>query len=561
MAMMATQSGLKARLQKTRLQKTVRGDVPPHPVIERLVCAGAVGRAELEAGQALAESAGMTLVRAMLSLGVLTEEDYANGCSDVFGLPRFGGRDDEVDPGLLKRFSIPYLRRHDAAPLSEKSGRVLLAVADPYNEGVAQGAAFALGVPVDLVIATPSQVDALLHGDQIDDGTEAEAGGAPDIEGDLERLRDMASAEPAVRLCNRLVEKAVKARASDIHIEAGDRAYGVRLRVDGALSSAEHLDTRRGLSVISRLKILAALDIAERRRPQDGRFSLTLSGRNVDIRMSTVPGVEGEGAVLRLLETSREPLQLPQLGFNSSQVSLLSRLIERPYGILLLTGPTGSGKTTTLYALLQQLKQKNPKILTVEDPVEYRMSGLSQIQVNPAIGLDFAAALRSFLRQDPDILMVGEMRDLETVRVALQAAMTGHLVLSTLHTNDAAAAVARLVDMGAESYLVASALIGVVGQRLVRRSCHCRAGAGQAEIEAPADCPECHGTGYRGRIAIAEILEVDDRIAEVIRSGGNAHDVFTAARRHGFQTMREDGQAKVSAGATTESELGKMVAQ
>ncbi len=498
---------------------------------------------------------GCLSMRAMVS-----EEALASAMAAYFSWPRYQP-EAPVDFAIAKSMSPAFLTAARIFPLERTVSGVLVAIADPTDPTGLRGVEFALGVAVKPMIATASEVEALLARLP---ASKADAVGVDmDTENNdhLDRLRDLASAEPAIRLCNRLIADASKARASDIHIEPEERGFRVRFRIDGVLVERESLSTKQGLTAISRFKILSNLDIAERRRPQDGRFSFPVGGKPVDLRISSTPNVHGESVVLRLLQRNDISFDLEELGFARADAQRLHRLSDRPNGILLLTGPTGSGKTTTLYALIQRLAKRDVKILTIEDPVEYRIDGVSQTQVNPAIGLNFASALRSFLRHDPDIIMVGEMRDLETAKTAVQAALTGHLVLSTLHTNDAPSAIMRLLDMGVEDYLVASTLIGAVGQRLVRRTCSACGGAGGPRDLSDPVCAHCGGTGFHGRLTITEILEIDDTLRAAITAEPTAAKLTMIARQSGFRSMREDGDIKIANGLTTAPEVLKAVAE
>ncbi len=499
----------------------------------------------------LCQETSAPLDQALSKLGLMTEDAIAEFYSAYFSLPRVQGMPDAPPSDLIRKSNWRFLEKHRIIPLSQDGNEITAAIVDPIGSEGLRGLSFALGGKVTPELATQTQLDriaALARPAPRDEETQSDAANIGD---DAAKLKDLASGEPAVKLVNRLVVEAARQRASDIHIEPKERGVDIRYRVDGVLSMQEHLTIAQGLAAISRLKILASLDIAERRRPQDGRFSFPVAGRSIDLRVSTTPTIFGESIVLRLLEKSSFTLELEALGFSSTGADALRRLILQPNGILLITGPTGSGKTTTLYALLELLAKRKTKILTIEDPVEYQIDGVSQTQVNPAIGLDFANAMRSFLRHDPDVIMVGEMRDLETARTAVQASLTGHLVLSTLHTNDAPSAITRLLDMGVDDYLVASSLIGVIAQRLVRRICpECNADAGDI-----AACNACNGTGYVGRVAISEILEVDEELKSVIRRGVTASTVRNTARERGFTQLGDDGEAKVASGITDASEL------
>ncbi len=506
----------------------------------------------------LVEKSREPLDSAICGLALVSEENLADAFAAIFNCAR---ADAAIDPELHRALSLEFLKSTRSFPLCDFEGRILVAVADPTDSTGLRGCEFALRKRAARVIATASELEALFRRIEPKTDLNVEVNLIPAGGGDAERLKDLASAEPAVRLCNRLVADAVKARASDIHLEPEERAYRVRFRIDGALFERESLTVQQGLAVISRFKILSNLDIAERRRPQDGRFSFPVAGRPVDLRISATPNVHGEGVVLRILQRTDVAFDLEALGFTSKAAAQLHRLSDRPNGILLLTGPTGSGKTTTLYALLQRLARRDIKILTIEDPVEYRIAGVSQTQVNPSIGLTFASALRSFLRHDPDIIMVGEMRDLETARTAVQAALTGHLVLSTLHTNDAPSAVMRLLDMGVEDFLMASTLIGVVAQRLVRKTCAECGGPAIPRDLSKQPCGKCEGSGFYGRLAIAEVLEIDEPLRSAIKNHPTATDLGRIARESGFINMRSDGEAKIATGLTTRQELTKAIAE
>ena len=362
----------------------------------------------------------------------------------------------------------------------------------------------------------------------------------------VEDLLETADDAPIIRLLNALLTQAARDGASDIHIEPYERHSSVRFRVDGDLREVVQPHRALHAALISRLKIMAELDIAEKRLPQDGRISLRLGQRAIDVRVSTLPSTHGERAVLRLLDKSEGKLGLPGLGMEGDTLTRLQRLIAQPHGIILVTGPTGSGKTTTLYAALQELDTNTRNILTVEDPVEYELPGVGQTQVNPRIDLTFAKALRAILRQDPDVIMIGEIRDFETAQIAIQASLTGHLVLATLHTNDAPSAVTRLIDMGVEPFLLSSSLLGVLAQRLLRQLCtHCQ-GAG---------CEACHQTGYHGRTGIFELLTTDDALRALIHAQASEADLRACAQRHGMRLMREDGERLVQQGITSREEL------
>jgi len=430
----------------------------------------------------------------------------------------------------------------------------VLAMADPTDDYTLKAVRLAAGGAVLPWAAVPSELKAALarlYGDEAGRAAEPSGEAARD---DLRRLDDSASEEPAIRYVNRLIGSAASQRASDIHIEASADRVTQRVRVDGLLRDLAPPPAGLHDNIVSRLKVMAGLNIAEKRLPQDGRFGVVVEGREIDLRISIVPTLHGESVVMRLLDRERAPLDLAELGYNAALRARLEALLALPSGMLLVTGPTGSGKTSTLYAALQLLNTRERKILTIEDPVEYQLPGVNQIPVRPAIGLSFASLLRSLLRQDPDIMLVGEIRDLETARIAAQASLTGHLLLSTLHTNDAVGTIVRLIDMGLEDYLVAAVLKGVVAQRLVRCLCPaCRAPRG--DHWRAVGCEACAGTGYRGRTAIAELLLFDEALARLVVARAGERELREAARAAGMVELRSDGLAKAAAGITSVDEV------
>jgi general secretion pathway protein E len=371
----------------------------------------------------------------------------------------------------------------------------------------------------------------------------------------VEDLLEAADDAPIIRMLNALLTQAAKDGASDIHIEPYERSSSVRFRVDGALREVVQPNKALHAALISRLKIMAELDIAEKRMPQDGRISLRIGGRAIDVRVSTLPSSHGERAVLRLLDKAESRFTLEGLGMDGEVLDRFSRLIQQPHGILLVTGPTGSGKTTTLYASLSRVDTATTNVLTVEDPVEYELAGIGQTQVNAKIDLTFAKALRAILRQDPDVIMIGEIRDYETAQIAIQASLTGHLVLATIHTNDAPSCVTRLIDMGVEPYLLSSSLLGALAQRLVRKLCSsCRRQDGEGRWH-PVGCVQCSGTGYKGRTGVYELMVVNEDVKELIHNRASEQDLAAAARAAGLKSMREDGDRLVSQGLTSAEEV------
>ena len=371
----------------------------------------------------------------------------------------------------------------------------------------------------------------------------------------VEDLLEAANDAPIIRMLNALLTQAAKDGASDIHIEPYERSSAVRFRVDGTLREVVQPNRALHAALISRLKIMAELDIAEKRLPQDGRISLRIGGRAIDVRVSTLPSAHGERAVLRLLDKSESKFTLEALGMNGPVLTAFNRLVHQPHGIVLVTGPTGSGKTTTLYASLGRIDTATTNVLTVEDPIEYELAGIGQTQVNARIDLTFGKALRAILRQDPDVIMIGEIRDFETAQIAIQASLTGHLVLATLHTNDAPSAITRLIDMGVEPYLLSSSLLGAQAQRLVRKLCvACKRQDDEGRWH-PVGCPACSQTGYKGRTGVYELMVVDDTLRGLIHNRAAESELFTAARAHGFVPMRDDGERLVAEGVTSLEEV------
>jgi len=528
---------------------------------------GRIERSAAARARAAQAASGERLDLVLTRLGLAPEGDVARALATVLALPLVGIEDYPAVPVGLDRIPARFLRASRVLPLSEDGEELTLAMADPADADAVASLRLLVGKPIRAQVAVPSELDAAfarLYG-RLEEGQNP--GQTRAVSGDVERVRELGSDAPAVRAVNDLIERAARDRASDIHVEPLDGGLRVRFRVDGQLREVEAPHAAMAGAVASRIKVLAGLDVAEHRLPQDGRIRTTVGGREIDIRVSVVPTLWGEGVALRLLDREQVPLDLRKLGFAEDQAAGIERLLDRPHGILLVTGPTGSGKTTTLYAALTRLNRIDRKLLTVEDPVEYRLPGVNQVQVRPRIGLDFAAVLRSLLRHDPDVIMVGEIRDAETARIAVQAALTGHLVLSTLHTNDAAGAAPRLLDMGVEPYLLASVLVGVVGQRLVRTLCP----ACGAKVPPPAElasrhrlsgsvgqargCSACRQSGYAGRTLIAEVLSVDDGVRRQILERADGPAIERAAAAAGMRRMIEDGLAKAQQGLTSVEEV------
>src|SRR5947199_507056 len=473
-----------------------------------------------------------------------------------------------------------HLRQHTACPMKVDSSSITVATADPTNPLLLDELRQMLGLRVALCVAPPAAIlEAIERAygastplQKIVEGMGSpEAGAEGDAEADVNQLRDMAFEAPVVRLVSLLIDEAVAAEASDIHVEPYEDRLRIRYRLDGILHDRESPPRRLQAALTSRIKLMAEMNIAERRLPQDGRIRVTAGGRRVDIRVSTVPTVHGESLVMRLLDRSSVFLPFNRLGFSPWVSESYDALIRRPHGILLVTGPTGSGKTTTLYAALDKINSPERKIITVEDPVEYQLKGVNQIPVKPKIGLTFATGLRHIVRQDPDVILIGEVRDLETADIAIQASLTGHLVFSTLHTNDAPGAITRLQDMGVDPYLVASVLEGVMAQRLVRRICAaCRAtdspsagdlgalgiaGTAGVPLYRGRGCDECRGTGYRGRTGIYELFPITEDARSLILRRAPTREIRRAAVEAGMITLRLDGWAKACEGVTTVEEI------
>ena len=529
--------------------------------------------ASTESLRLVASEASEPLGQIALKLGLLAESRLAEEMASFSGLMRATSvKSDAVFIASLG-ISTAFLRSHEIIPLSAQDNCLVVACWDVLDEYCARALEFATAMPVVKLVATRSQVVDQLRAllEASGDGTAGPEGAGDQVEEDeIDRLRDLASDAPTIRLAQRLLSEAVLSGASDIHIEPSINTVHVRYRLDGMLREVEQLGFAAGTSVVSRLKVMASLNIAERRLPQDGRIRIAVHGKDIDLRVATSPTLHGESVVLRILDRQQVMLDFEALGFDSSLMLALRQASAKPHGIMLVTGPTGSGKTTTLYAALKEINTPDRKILTVEDPVEYALQGVNQVTVKPQIGLTFAQALRAFLRHDPDVIMVGEIRDKETAQIAVQAALTGHLLLSTLHTNTAAAAVTRLLDMGIDDYLLTSTLNLIVGQRLVRKLCPaCRIPSAPTHemidrfhLSEPFDswyrpsgCPECQGTGYRGRTTVAEVLLMTEAVRAAILSRADAHAIEKVAVNDGMRTLIQHGLSLVLAGVTSIDEV------
>jgi len=549
---------------------------------EALVRAGKLDARGLDRAFRLRSSTPESLIELLPRLGLISERDLAEAVARHLGLALVGPRDYPDLPVLEDKIGARFLRDSHVLPLAAESDELALAMVDPLNQFAIDAVRLIVGRPVRPCVAVPAEleaaIDRLFGRDQAAVAPLADgAAGAEDEALDADRLKDLASEAPVIRLVNHLISRAIEQRASDIHVEPFEDRLRVRYRIDGVLREVEAPPVRLRAAVVSRLKIMARLNIAERRLPQDGRIKVAVRGIPVDLRVATVPTMHGESVVMRLLNRDAVRLDFAALGIAGRNLDLFLKILERPHGIVLVTGPTGSGKTTTLYASLVRLNTLERKILSVEDPIEYQLDGINQIQVKPGIGLDFAGVLRSLLRHDPDIMMVGEIRDLETAEIAVQAALTGHLVLSTLHTNSAAASITRLLDMGVREFLLTSTVNGAAAQRLVRTLCrHCRqpfqpmpelieqlglaryAERSPLTLYRPAGCAECGGSGYHGRTSIFEVLTVDDEIRRLILRHAETNELQRAAVAQGMRTMYDDGMTKALAGETTVEEVLKV---
>ncbi len=530
----------------------------------------------IRAEQPTPENLSCLIVR----LGVVSERDVAEALAELLDLP-VAHTSDYPEVALPDHHvSVRFLKERVAVPITEDETKVVVAMADPQDAYFVSALRLACGKEVISWVGVPSEIAAAierLYGEGksrmseiVDSAHTVERA----TEEDIAQLRDLASEAPVVRLVNLIIQRATEMSASDVHIEPFEDRLKVRYRIDGVLQEMEAPPTHFTAAIISRIKLMANLNIAERRLPQDGRIRLRVQGKELDIRVSTVPTMHGESVVMRLLNKESITLEFATLGFADDTLKEFLEVLTLPYGMILVTGPTGSGKTTTLYTVLNRLNTTERKIITVEDPVEYELEGINQIQVNPAIELTFANSLRSIVRQDPDVIMVGEMRDLETARICVQSALTGHLVLSTLHTNDAPSSVARLVEMGVEDYLLTSTVNAVIAQRLVRVLCPaCRqaykplaatvkktgldrvATARGLRLFRAQGCEQCNGSGYRGRTAILELMVITDPIRRLVLQRADAVTLQREAIKQGMRTMYDDGLRKTVAGTTTIEEV------
>ncbi|MEX2548648.1 MAG: ATPase, T2SS/T4P/T4SS family [Nitriliruptoraceae bacterium] len=524
---------------------------------------------------------GRSLGRVLVDRNMVTEKDLVAALATQIGMEFVDIPDADVDPRATTMLSDTIMRRHNVLPIGFDQGKLVLAMSDPSNVVAIDDVRTLTKMEVKAVVATKEDVtSAIAKYASMSDDIETMAGdlAGEEDDDDLSGLHAVTEDAPIVKFVNLLISQAVADGASDIHIEPGERELRVRYRIDGVLHEVMRSPRSIQAGVISRLKIMADVDIAERRIPQDGRIGLTVHGKQIDLRFSTLPTVHGEKVVMRILDKSSVMLSLDDLGFLDHNLARFEESYRKPYGMILVTGPTGSGKSTTLYATLNVVNQEGVNIITTEDPVEYQLPGISQVQVNPKVGLTFAKALRAILRQDPDIVLVGEMRDRETAQIGIEAALTGHLVLSTLHTNDAPSAITRLTEMGVEPFLVGSAVDCVLAQRLARRVCpRCvqmvrpepemlkAAGFGddiveeRPEVPQAVGCSHCSNTGYRGRLAIHEVMTVTEDIERLAVARASSEEITRVAVEQGMRQLREDGLAKILLGRTTIEEIGRVV--
>lgn len=530
-------------------------------------------------------SVAESLPQLLVKLGLCSELDVADAFVEAGQFEKVKPEHYPMEAQLPESVSLRFLKQYHVIGLGQDEQTITVAMMDPEDEFVIASLKLVTGKNIVTKVGLLSEIDAALEV-QYGEGRSAMEKTIDDLnvddigEDDLEHLKDLASEAPVIKMVNLIMQRAIETRASDIHIEPFEQTLKVRLRVDGVLKEIDAPSVKSTAAVISRIKIMAKLNIAERRLPQDGRIKVQMLGKELDLRVSTIPTMYGESVVIRLLDKENTVFDFAALGFQGRHLQQFIEVLSQPHGIILITGPTGSGKSTTMYAALKQLNTSERKIITVEDPVEYQMEGVNQIQAKPQIGLTFASALRSIVRQDPDVIMIGEMRDLETARIAVQSALTGHLVLSTLHTNDAAGGVTRLLDMGLEEYLLTSTVNGILAQRLVRKLCpDCKkphqalpelikelrlrrfVPEGDITLYKPVGCGSCGGMGYRGRMAIIEFLQMTDPLRKLIMAHAEAGVIQKLAVEEGMSTMFENGLTKAIEGVTTIEEVMRVTSE
>ncbi len=559
-----------------------------------LVDMGALSADTLRNALELQADRGGRLAEILLTMQAVSDTTLAQAQAELYGMPLLLNLNvDKIDPKLVANLTLPWARQHGVLPLEAADGRLSVAITDPLETaGIDDLRALYVGYEIEASIAPKNTVLSAIHtifdrraaADQVVDDLDEESiedFSPEELNFDDKDILEEGDEAPIIRLVNSVLAQAIKERASDIHIEPYERDICVRFRKDGVLKEIVRAPKRFQASVASRIKIMGNLNIAEKRLPQDGRVRVKIAGRDVDLRLSTVPTSFGERIVLRILDKQSVVLDLESLGFRKENLTMIEDLIERPHGIILVTGPTGSGKTTTLYAALGRINTPDRNILTIEDPVEYQLPGIGQMQVNRKIDFTFARGLRAILRQDPDVILIGEIRDLETAENAVQASLTGHLVFATLHTNDAPSAFTRLTDMGVEPFLSASSVIAVMGQRLVRKLCkHCKQRytpllselvkigfedpervQHEGEFYKAVGCSECFTSGYRGRMGIHEMMIVNDDVRSLVMQNTASNLIKRAATKAGMKTLREDGAIKVLMGQTTIDEVMRVTAE
>jgi general secretion pathway protein E len=554
-----------------------------NPFISFLIEEGKIKRMDLEKIlSSKGDSENLSIEEHLRTSGLLTEDELRSSLEEFYGAPFATKEDFPEDPVLVNTLSIQFMKESKFIPARLVDKELTVIMSNPLDFYTIDAIRLATNFEIRVLLGRENEILGAIERsygsgvssmEKIIEDIDSIPEYRPEEEEDVDHLRDMASEAPVIRLVNLIITRAIKMRASDIHFEPFEEQFRVRYRIDGVLHDVESPPKRFQAAIVSRVKIMAKLNIAERRLPQDGRIMLRVKGKEIDFRVSSIPTIHGESIVLRILEKSSILLDIEKLGFPKDTLEGFDALIQRPHGIILVTGPTGSGKTTTLYCALGKINSPEKKIITVEDPVEYQLRGINQIQVKPSIGLTFSNALRSIVRQDPDVILIGEIRDAETAEIAIHAALTGHLVLSTLHTNDAPSAITRLIDMGMEDYLLSSTIIGILAQRLVRIACpFCQEPYSpdpailremRVDVQNLSDlnitdvkgCEKCAHTGYWGRSGIFEFLPVTDPIQRLILEKRDSNIIKEVARKNGMRTLREDGWMKVKQGVTTISEV------
>jgi len=523
---------------------------------------------DLERALELQKERGDKIGKTLVDMGFIAMRDVLAALSEQLGVPLVSIDSPPLVSAETEALSPRFLRQSRCLPMSREDNTITLAMADPLDVETIAAVRHCTGLKISTVLAPEQEIIDAIDKYYGESASRAEADfdfQAGEMSEDLEHLRDMASEAPVIRLVNAIIASAVEKRASDIHLEPFEKEFRIRYRVDGVLYNQDAPPRELKAAMISRVKLMAKLNIAERRLPQDGRIKIKTLGREVDLRVSTLPTLYGESIVMRLLDRSAGDFyDLGRLGFDEYMLNRMEYYTSLPHGIFLVTGPTGSGKSTTLYSALKRINLSDKKIITIEDPVEYQMDGINHLHVNTQIGLTFASGLRHIVRQDPDVIMVGEIRDRETADIAIRSSLTGHFVFSTLHTNDAPSAITRLTDMGMENYLITSSVVAVLAQRLVRVICeHCKTESGTriapdgntVVCYVGRGCPHCSGSGYSGRVGIFELMELGDEIRQLIMKNVDAASITNVARRNGMRNLREDGWLKVMSGVTTADEV------